>query len=78
MNTIYLISHNRSGTHGLITDHFATDEEELERIVRYEFSTCCIAYSRIVVDMAAKVVRVIDEDGDVIQKLHIWTVRRLP
>jgi len=77
MNTIYLISSNRSGTHGLITDHFAMDAEELERIVRFELSTCLLSYDRIVVDMAAEVVRVID-DGNVVQKFHIWTVRRLP
>ena len=78
MNKIYLISYNRSGTHGLLTGNFATDEEGLERIVRFELSTVCHSASRIVVDMAAEVVRVIDEDGDVISKFHIWTVRELP
>ena len=77
MSTIYLISYNRSGTHGLVTDHFAMDAEELERIVRFELSTCLLSYDLIVVDMAAEVVRVL-ADGDVVRKFHIWTVRRLP
>jgi hypothetical protein len=78
MNEIYLLGGSRHYPDYLNTDNFATDEEGLQRIVRMELSTFCLEYDRIVVDMAAEVVRVIGEDGDVINKFHIWTVRRLP
>lgn len=70
MNTIYILSSN---SRGLLTDNFATDEEGLKRIVRSNFQ---LDYGHIVVDMAAGVVRIMDEDGDVVCKYHIWTITR--
>jgi hypothetical protein len=78
MNTIYLLGQNRDFTDDLCAGHFATDAEGLERIARYELSTCLLRYDHIIVDMAANVVHVRGEDGNVAHKFYIWTLTRLP
>ncbi len=73
MNTIYMLGNSRNFPDELFTDSFATDAEGLERIA---LSHYCVSYSHVVVDLAAKVVRIVDEDGDVAHKYHIWTITR--
>ena len=72
MNKIYMLGGSRGYPEDLLTESFATDEEGLKRIVLHY---CQLDYDRIIVDMAAEVVRIMC-DGDVVCKYHIWTVTR--
>ncbi len=75
MNKIYLLCDGVGYVDGLLTDNFATDEEGLKRIA---LRNCFFPYGRVVVDLAAETVRIMDKDGDVAAKFHIWTITRTP